>query len=130
MRPCVLHPQLMAPCDHMADGAAIPKRQDPPKRLSNVADLLDVASCLLERRAPSSYSIFTSAARITGAHLASSSLMNFAVRSGVVSVVGTAAISSRNLTTLGSAMSLREAWSIVSITGCGVPGGQTMRLNV
>src|SRR5262245_65726470 len=80
----------------------------------------------LEWRAPSNertwrsalrYSIFTPAARITGAHLAISSLMNFAVRSGEVSVGGTAAMSSRNFTMSESAMSLRDAWSMVSTTG-------------
>ena len=72
---------------------------------------------LASRARAQPYSIFTPAARITGAHLAISSLMNFAVRSGVVSVVGTAAMSSRNLIMSASAMILREAWSSVSTTG-------------
>jgi DNA replication protein DnaC len=76
------------------------------------------------------YSIFTSAALITGAHLASSFLMNCAVIAGLVSVAGTAAMSSRNFMAPLSAITLREAWSIVSTTFCGVPAGPRIRLKV
>ena len=58
---------------------------------------------------PRCFSILTPASRITGAHFAISSLMNLAVTSGVVSVVGTAAMSSRNLIVAGSFIIWRDA---------------------
>ena len=66
-----------------------------------------------------------------GAHLASSSLMNCAVRSGVVSGVGMEAIALEELDGGGVGHQLaRLALSSVSITSFGMPAGPRIRLNV